>query len=81
MMLIAATFVVVVSAPPLSPEDAVRVLRGSRSVADRTDMRSYPEPVESRVIVIRSTPPPRLGLLPVYNPPITFRLHRKGGHR
>jgi hypothetical protein len=38
--LLIASFVVQSSAPPLSPEEAVRVLRASQSSADRTDARA-----------------------------------------
>ena len=34
-MLLALTLTVTASAPPLPPEEAVRVLRASRSIADR----------------------------------------------
>jgi hypothetical protein len=50
----AIVFVVVTTAPPLPPAEAVRVLQSSKSVLDRT--RVYAAPPEPRSIVIRRTP-------------------------
>ena len=55
-MLLALSFTVTVSAPPLPPEEAVRVLRGSRSISDRTDARPVVAPEVPRAVIIRSSP-------------------------
>lgn len=54
-MLLALTFTVTASAPPLPPEEAVRVLRASRSIADRTDARSVEIPEAPRSLTGRSS--------------------------
>ena len=40
----AVLFVVISLAPPNSPAEAVRILRASRSIADRTDVPVFEEP-------------------------------------
>jgi len=76
----AILFVVITTAPPLSPADAVRVLQSSHSISDRTG--AYVLTVEDgprAFVIIRSAPtaPPRP--MPLYNQPITFRLPHKRG--
>lgn len=47
MVILAAAstvFVIVSSAPPQKPEEAVKILRASKSISDRTDARTYPDP-------------------------------------
>jgi hypothetical protein len=53
MLILALAFAVSTSAPPLSPEAAVAVLRGSQSISDRTNARSYPEPAPSVAVPTR----------------------------
>ena len=48
---------IVISAPPASPAEAVRVLRASHSPQDLTDYRAAPAP-EMRPIVWRDAPRP-----------------------
>jgi hypothetical protein len=55
-MLLALTFLITTTAPPLPPEEAARVLRGSRSIADRTDARPVVAPDVPRAVTIRSLP-------------------------
>ena len=45
----AVLFVIISSAPPNSPAEAVRILRASRSVADRTDVPVFEEPLRRHV--------------------------------
>ena len=86
----AVVFVVVTTAPPLSPADAVRVLRASQSISDRTNVYVLrPEDaVRPRSLTIRSAPgdgpfgpfPPQdfrpLGVHVIHG--ITFRVpHRR----
>jgi hypothetical protein len=79
--LIAGVIVVLSSAPPLSPADAVQVLRNSHSLLDRTTARSGEGP--TFVVVPSSAGPFGPFAAPVVsvptNPTITFRLPR--GHR
>jgi hypothetical protein len=50
----AAQIAVQSASPPLQPEEAVRILRASRSIADRTDVRSYPFPESRSIRSVRS---------------------------
>jgi hypothetical protein len=80
--LLPAVFVVITIAPPLSPAEAVRVLRGSQSLADRTNVYVLtPDDDGPRSIVIRSKPGDGpFGPFPKYEPRpqyvhgITFKL-------
>src|SRR5688572_1933675 len=63
----AAVIVVTVSAPPLSPQEAVAVLRASQSISDRTDARSYPEPEPSVTVPSRPGDGP-FGAFPAFTP-------------
>jgi hypothetical protein len=80
--LLAAQITVVSTAPPLNPEEAVRVLRASRSELDRTNVVSLEIPNSPRVVVMRSRPgdgpfgPFHMRPLPTANPTITFRVPR-----
>jgi hypothetical protein len=81
--LIAGAIVVLSSAPPLSPADAVQVLRNHHSLLDRTDARSV-DLDGPRVVVVPASPGPFGPFAPPVvsvptNPTITFRL--PGGHR
>jgi len=80
-IMLIAQLVIHSSAPPLSPADAVRVLRASHSISDRTGAYVVAPDEGPRVFVIPRVPAkPVLTGMPIYNPPITFRLpyhHRR----
>ena len=81
MFIAQASITVVVSGPPLSPQEAVSVLRASHSVLDRTDVW-VPIPSLASVGVISSPPriePQPTRPMPIYNPPLRFKLPQKGG--
>jgi hypothetical protein len=82
-ILLVAQMTVVSVAPRLSSEQAVRVLRASRSELDRTNAMPLEIPQRPRVVVIRSRPgdgpfgPLRLGPPSiVFNPPLVIPLGR-----
>jgi len=79
--ILATQITVAISAPPVSPDQAVRILRGSRSIADRTDVRSLEIPEGPSVVVVRWEPGdgpfgafPRFRPLRPINPTRVFRL-------
>jgi hypothetical protein len=79
--ILAIQITVAISAPPVSPDQAVRILRGSRSIADRTDVRSLEMPESPSVVVVRWEPGdgpfgpfPRFRPLRPINPTLAFRL-------
>jgi hypothetical protein len=83
--LIAGAIIVLSSAPPLSPADAVQVLRSTHSILDRTDARTGDGPI---FVVVPSRPgdgPFGPFAAPVVsgptNPTIIFRLPRRHGGR
>jgi hypothetical protein len=57
-IMLIAQLVIHASAPPLAPQDAVTVLRGSKSIADRTGayVVTPADAARPQVIVIRSKP-------------------------
>lgn len=75
----AIVFVVVTTAPPLSPAEAVKVLQSSKSILDRTHV--YTTPPEARINA-RPTPsnerPQEFRPLGVHTVPgSTFRIPRR----
>jgi len=60
----AGILVVQASSPPLSPAEAVRVLRAGRSIADRTDVYVPSPAPPPRVIVVKAPAPPRAERVP-----------------